>query len=49
VIEEKYGGKWQIVIGKDMHIYFDESVIKDYIILHTEIKIMVIFRKKQPD
>jgi hypothetical protein len=46
VIEEKYGGKWQIVIGKDMSVYFDETVIKDYIILQTEIKRMIIFRKK---
>lgn len=29
-----------------MVVYFDESVIKDYIILQTEIKIMIIFRKK---
>ena len=35
VIEEKYGGKWQVVIGKDMSVYFDESVINDYIILQT--------------
>jgi hypothetical protein len=34
-IEEKYGGKWQIIIGKDMVVYFDEAVIKDYIILQT--------------
>ena len=29
-----------------MVVYFDENVIKDYIILQTEIKIMIIFRKK---
>ena len=34
-IEAKYGGKWQIVIGKDMSVYFDEDVINDYIILQT--------------
>jgi hypothetical protein len=35
-----------VVIGKDMVVYFDEAVIKDYIILQTEIKTMIIFRKK---
>lgn len=49
IIEEKYGGKWQIVIGKDLSVYFDENVIKDYIILQTEIKKMIIFRKKKPE
>ena len=45
-IEKKYGGKWQVVIGRDMAVYFDETVIKDYIILQTEAKTMIIFRKK---
>jgi hypothetical protein len=48
-IEDKYGGKWQIVIGKDLSVYFDEHIIKDYIILQTEIKKMIIFRKKKPE
>lgn len=38
-----------MVIGKDMVVYFDEAVIKDYIILQTEIKIMIIFRKKMAE
>jgi hypothetical protein len=38
-----------VVIGKDMVVYFDEAVIKDYIILQTEIKIMIIFRKKMTE
>lgn len=32
-----------------MVVYFDESVIKDYIILQTEIKTMIIFRKKMSE
>jgi hypothetical protein len=38
-----------VVIGKDMVVYFDEAVIKDYIILQTEIKTMIIFRKKMTE
>jgi hypothetical protein len=38
-----------VVIGKDMVVYFDENVIKDYIILQTEIKTMIIFRKKMAE
>lgn len=38
-----------MVIGKDMVVYFDENVIKDYIILQTEIKTMIIFRKKMAE
>lgn len=45
-IEDKYKGKWQIVIGKDLSVYFDETIITNYIILQTEIKTMIIFRKK---
>ena len=37
------------MIGKDMFVYFEETVIKDYIILQTEIKTMIIFRKKSPE
>ena len=29
-----------------MVVYFDESIINNYIILQTEIKTMIIFRKK---
>lgn len=48
-IQEKYGSKWQVVIGKDMVLYFDEAVINHYIILQTEIKTMIIFRKKMAE
>lgn len=32
-----------------MFVYFEETVIKDYIILQTEVKTMIIFRKKNPE
>ncbi len=30
-------------------MYFDENIIKEFIILQTEIKTMIIFRKKKPE
>jgi signal recognition particle receptor subunit beta len=48
-IEGQYNGKWQIVIGKDIDVYFDESIINEYMTLRTEIKTMIIFRKRTDD